>query len=863
MQNKKMVKKQNNIKSVRLSKNIIPVEYDIEIKPDLNNFTFGGSETILFSVLKKTKSITLHSKELEIENVYLLIKKEKIFTQKIIFDKESETVNFLFPKFIPIGKSKLIITFKGILNDKMSGFYRSKYEIKGKEHHIATTQFEATDARRAFPCFDEPAQKAIFHISLIVQKGKTAISNTLPISIKEHDAGFEIIKFSPTPKMSTYLLAFIIGDFEYLESKTKKDVLVRVFTTPGKKDQAKFALNCAVKMLEFYEDFFAISYPLKTLDMIAIPDFSFGAMENWGAITYRETALLIDENNSSMPNKQYVALVVAHELAHQWFGNLVTMEWWTHLWLNEGFATYMEYLVLNKLFPEWNMWTQFSTNDLGIALRLDALLNTHPIEIPVHHPKEINEIFDEVSYSKGASIIRMLVNYIGERNFRDGLRYYLKKHSYKNTSTIHLWEAFEKVSKKPIIKMMSNWTSKPGYPVIKANVVNNKLVLSQKRFFISNTSKNKTKDKTIWQLPILIGNNISQKTLLLSNKKLTIPNSSLWKKINIGENSFFRTAYNKELLENLIEPVYKKILPPIDRLGIIRDLFALAESGDISTNEVLKFLKAYKNEDNYTVWMEIITGLSRLEQLLAKTTIKKDLQLLIIDLLFPTFNRLSWEEKISESYEDTLLRPIIISTLGKFGNKEIIKEAKNKFKKIINGDYINPNIHHAIYIIVATWGNKKEYQILIKQYKKEILHEEKNRIANSLGHFTKSEILKLVCEFALSKHVRTQDKISMLIPIGINPIGRDIWWNFIKKEWKTLLHHYENGNNPFLGKLIKAINGSPEIKHLSSFQKFFSMNKTPGATRSIKQTIEQMENNIEWLKRDEKNIEEFFKNQNR
>jgi len=852
-----------NIKSVRLSKNIIPIEYDIELKPDLNNFTFGGSETILFSILKKTKSIILHSKELEVENVYLLVKKEKLFTQKIIFNKESETVNFLFPKFIPTGKSKLIITFKGILNDKMSGFYRSKYEIKGKEHHIATTQFEATDARRAFPCFDEPAQKAIFHVSLIVQKGKTAISNTLPISIKEHSAGFEIIKFSPTPKMSTYLLAFIIGDFEYLELKTNKNILVRVFTTPGKKDQAKFALNCAVKMLEFYEDFFAISYPLKTLDMIAIPDFTFGAMENWGAITYRETALLIDENNSSMQSKQYVALVVAHELAHQWFGNLVTMEWWTHLWLNEGFATYMEYLALNKLFPEWNMWTQFSTNDLGIALRLDALLNTHPIEIPVHHPKEINEIFDEVSYSKGASIIRMLVNYIGERNFRDGLRYYLKKHSYKNTSTIHLWEAFEKVSKKPIIKMMSNWTSKPGYPIIKANIVNNKLVLSQKRFFISNTSKNKTKDKTIWQLPILIGNNISQKTLLLSNKKLTIPNSSSWKKINIGENSFFRTAYSKELLENLTEPVYKKILPPIDRLGIIRDLFALAESGDISTNEVLKFLKAYKNEDNYTVWMEIITGLSRLEQLLAKTTIKKDLQLLIVDLLLPTFNRLGWEEKESESYEDTLLRPIIISTLGKFDNKEIIKEAKNKFKKIINGDYINPNIHHAIYIIIATWGNKKEYQILIKQYKKEILHEEKNRIANSLGHFTNPEILKLVCEFALSKHVRTQDKISMLIPIGINPIGRDIWWNFIRKEWKTLLYHYENGNNPFLGKLIKAINGSPEIKHLLSFQKFFSTNKTPGATRSIKQTIEQMENNIEWLKRDEKAIEKFFKNQNK
>src|SRR3990167_3573898 len=513
---------------------------------------------------------------------------------KISYDEKSETATFTFPENIPAGKNKLTIVFKGILNDKMRGFYRSRYYIDGKEHHMATTQFEATDARRAFPCFDEPAQKAVFHVSLVVPKGKTAISNTLPKSVEEHESGFEVIRFHPTPKMSTYLLAFIVGDFEYIEKKTKTGVQVRVYTTHGKKHQAGFALDCAVKTLEFYEKYFDIKYPLNTLDMIAIPDFSSGAMENWGAITYRESALLVDENHSSVSNKQWVALVIAHEIAHQWFGNLVTMEWWTHLWLNEGFASYIEYLAVDKLFPKWDIWTQFSTNDLGISLRLDALASTHPIEIPVHHPDEIGEIFDEVSYSKGASVIRMLASYIGEKNFRDGLRYYLKKHSYKNTETVHLWQAFEKVSGLPVQKMMQNWTGKSGYPLIRASLTSplgtpsTKLILSQERFFLSPVSKAKSKDKTIWQIPITLqfknsSKNLVQKHFLsrlsqavelrmsdFSPEKYAtakkVVSNDFCIKINADEAGFYRVAYSKELLDKLHSPVAKKILSPIDRL---------------------------------------------------------------------------------------------------------------------------------------------------------------------------------------------------------------------------------------------------------------------------------------------------------
>lgn len=848
-------------KNVRLSRNVIPLEYDITLEPDLKNFTFEGEETITLSILKPTRELTLHSKEVEIKTADVFLGKDlpagrqgKVFA-KISYSEKEQTVTFTFPRILPKGKTKLKIFFKGILNDKMRGFYRSRYNIRDKEYHMATTQFEATDARRAFPCFDEPAHKAVFHVSMIVPNNKTAISNTLPVSVNEHSVGNKIIKFSPTPKMSTYLLAFIVGDFEYIEGKSNGGTQIRVFTTPGKKHQAKFALDCAIRTLEFYEKYFAIKYPLPALDMIAIPDFSSGAMENWGAITYRESALLVDEEKSSISNKQWVALVIAHEIAHQWFGNLVTMEWWTHLWLNEGFASYIEYLAVDKLFPNWDIWTQFSVADLGIALRLDALYHTHPIEIPVHHPDEIGEIFDEVSYSKGASIIRMLADYLGEENFRDGLRHYLKKHSYKNTETVHLWQAFEKISGKPVSKIMHNWTSKPGYPVVQASVVNNKLSLSQSRFFASPISKAKAKDKTLWQIPV----SVDKKKFLMSTK--SVVSELAYSKINKGETSFFRTAYSTELLSSLREPVSMKTLSSADRLGIVRDLFALSEAGTIPTTDVLEFLSAYKNEDNYVVWVEIATGFARLEQIFGKEKkgeLNKETNKMIISLFSPTFHRLGWNKNKNDTHTDGLLRSLVISRLGRSGSKEIIKEARKKFEDIKKSKKINPDIRGAIYAVVATNGGKKDYKEFIKLYEKETLHEEKNRIGGALGDFKDPKILKKVCDFAMSSHVRKQDSVGILSSVGLNIIGRDIWWNFTKKNWKTLVSRYgEGGLN--LSRAIKAISVSAEEKHLTSFKKFFKTHEAPGAKRAIDQVIERLEGNVAWLERDKEKVTEFFK----
>ncbi|MDO8493330.1 MAG: M1 family metallopeptidase, partial [bacterium] len=459
-------------KSMTLSAHVRPERYRLMIHPDMEKFTFRCEETIYLKIDKVVREVALHGVDLKVTEAILLAGGQE-YKPKISYKPRQETVIFSFTKPIPKGDAEFNLKFTGEINDKMAGFYRSKYLVGSETKFMASTQFEATDARRAFLCIDEPSAKAIFDLTFLVPKTHEVVSNTHIENIKEHESGYKFVSFVPTPKMSTYLVAYIVGELEYIETKTTDGTIVRVFVTLGKKAQAQFALDTTAKMLSYYNDYFGIPYPMPLLDVIAVPDFAAGAMENWGAITYRETAILVDPEHSAASAKQRVALVIAHELAHQWFGNLVTMEWWTHLWLNEGFASWIEYLAVHHLFPEWDIWTQFVYSDLNRALELDSLKNTHPVEVAVNHPSEIREIFDAISYSKGASIIRMLADYIGENDFRKGLNIYLTKYKYGNATTEHLWDSFDEAiavggetSGKQVRKLMQKWTKTPGYPIV-------------------------------------------------------------------------------------------------------------------------------------------------------------------------------------------------------------------------------------------------------------------------------------------------------------------------------------------------------------------------------------------------------------
>lgn len=828
----------NKKKHHRLPQHIKPHRYKISIKPDLQNFTFSGEETIEIFLEKPVKEITLHAIELVIVSAQAAV----------TYNTQQETATLHFSRLLQKGRHTLQLSFTGIIAEKMRGYYRSSYQHDGKIKHVTTTQFESTDARRAFPCFDEPAQKAIFEVTLKIPSNAIAISNTIESKISQEQE-YKIVEFTPTPKMSTYLLAYIVGEFEHIEGKTKDGVLVRVFTTFGKKQQATFALDVAIKCLEFYNSYFDISYPLPTLDLIAIPDFAAGAMENWGAVTYRESALLVDENRTSTSNKQWVALVIAHELAHQWFGNLVTMEWWTHLWLNEGFASFIEYFAVDHIFPQWDIWKQFVSIEMSLAFQLDSLENTHPIEVTVNHPAEINEIFDTVSYSKGATILRMLWQYLGEDNFQKGITHYLKKHAYANAKTEDLWAALEEVSGKPVRSVMKNWTSKAGHPLITIIEQKTKLKLTQARFFSSPISKKETRDTTIWSIPIKTSD---KKELLMDTKTLFLPKPHSWFKLNSGEMTMTRVDYPHAYLRELEQAITENKLSPEDRLGLLRDSFDLAQSGNSPTTLALELIQSFKNETEYMVWGEISTRLDCLDNLLSLTDISGQFMHFGQSIFLDIGERMGWEKRKGEKHTDSLLRSLALLRLGSFGHEQTIQKAKELFLE----KNLDPDFRAVVYFLVAKNGGVETFEKLIALYKKEDNQQEKDRIGRSLGFFTDPFILEQTLDFALSKHVRHQNSLHIIGSVWHNPKGRYLAWEYVKEHWELLKKRYAGGH--YFTRVFSAAGEFTKIEDADEMESFVLKNPVPEAQRTIAQALEQIRSNAAWLTRDKDKLGRFL-----
>ncbi len=848
--------------NVRLSTDIKPERYQITVRPDLEAFTFQGEEAIFLNIKKSSKQVTLHSKQLDITTAEFVHKDKTLWAGKISYDNKADTATISFSKPIPKGKGELRLVFRGILSEGLQGYYRSKYIHDGKEKFLATTQFEATDARRAFPCFDEPSHKAVFDISMVVPSNHVAISNTLPSRVTEHEAGYKTVQFEPTPKMSTYLLAFISGEFEYIEGKTKTGVLIRIFTTPGKKHQAEFGLQCAIKSLEFYEKYFDIPYPMPVLDMIAIPDFAAGAMENWGAITYREAQFLVDPNHSSAITKQWAAITIAHELVHQWFGNLVTMEWWTHLWLNESFAAYIEYLAVDHIFPEWDMWTQFQYLDAGAAMSLDGLKNTHPIEVEVHHPEEIGEIFDAISYQKGSSMLRMLAEFLGEKDFRNGLRDYLKKHAYKNATSDDLWKALEQASGKPVRKIMKGWVTQAGYPTVTVVDDGKKLYLSQSRFFSSSISRREAKDKSVWPIPFNYAplNSARKKQFLFDTKTATLPKPAGAKslKFNLGETGFYLVDYPVDYIPDLKQAIAGLKLPPRDRLGILANVFALAESGQFLTAEALNLLSSYKKEKDYTVWLEIMSLVRQFGRLIIDEPYYEAYRAFARELYTPIAKHIGWTKKPNEKHTDSLLRGAMLYQFANYGDEQTIERAQQYFWQFVQGKRnISPDFRGFIYQTMGDYGGKKEFDTLLELHATEQLTEEKLRLSRALGLFRNSNLISKTLTFAFSKHVRAQDAYGILASVWVNPKGRDKAWEFMKANWAMLLERYGQGGH-MLSRFVELteLHNSEEAAH--DMERFFKTHQTPGADRAVQQALEKVRSNATWLKRERDNIGDWL-----
>ncbi|XP_026812969.1 puromycin-sensitive aminopeptidase isoform X2 [Rhopalosiphum maidis] len=859
---------------LRLPKSVKPVLYDLFLKPDLQKFIFEGKETVSINVLESTKEITLHALDLKIEEVELKDCDGFISKPSVTLSAEDETVTLRFDKELKIGEAYLKFIFIGELNDKMKGFYRSKYvSPSGEEKYSAVTQFEATDARRCFPCWDEPAIKAEFNIVLSVPQNKTALSNMPVISDTTEENGDRLLKFQKTPIMSTYLVAVVVGDFDYVEDKDSDGVLIRVYTPIGKSEQGKFALEVAKCALPYYKDYFQVAYPLPKMDLIAIADFSSGAMENWGLVTYRESCLLVDPDNTSAVRKQWIALVVGHELAHQWFGNLVTMEWWTHLWLNEGYASFVEFLCVEHLFPEYDIWTQFVTETYIRALELDALNSSHPIEIPVGHPSEIDEIFDDISYNKGASVIRMLHNFIGDQDFRKGMNLYLTKHQYGNTFTEDLWAALEEASNKPVKDVMSTWTLQKGFPVITVEKETQNpdgsrvLTVSQTKFTANGQVDGYGH---LWMVPLTFSTSrnpgiVCHKDIMSEiQKDIIIPANVIspgeWVKVNPSTVGYYRTRYTPELLNNFVPSISSRTLPPLDRLGLLDDLFALVQAGLSSTDEVLNLMLAMTDEDNYSVWSSMSNVLGKLAILLSN--VEGD-----TEQLFKQYNRillkkistkLGWTPQPNESHLETMLRGLVMARLVSSADPDVISEAKIKFANHLSGkETIVADLRSPIYKACLSSGDETTFNQLLQLYRGTDLHEEKDRICRAMGASKNKDILKKVLDFAMSDEVRSQDTVFVIISVGGSKVGRDLAWQFIQDNWSKLFNQYQGGF--LLTRLVKnTTENFASIEKAEEVENFFKQNGCVGAERTIQQACETIRLNAAWLKRDYEKLQNFL-----
>ena len=828
-------------KPYRLPTTVIPERYELTLAPDLSNWTFSGAEKVSLNVCEPVREIIVNAAELELHTASLCLDGGRIVDAGVRLDAENEQATLSFADLVPPGRHELQINFSGILNDKLHGFYRSTYkDSNGQEKRLASTQFESTDARRAFPCWDEPAFKAVYQVNLIVDEKLTAISNaraTREMALPE--SGKKKIVFADTIKMSTYLVAFIVGEFEATEPAAVGQALLRVCAVPGKKHLAGFAVDIGKFSLEHFSRYYDVPYPGDKLDLIAIPDFASGAMENLGAITFRETALLVDRANATRAELERVADVVSHENAHMWFGDLVTMRWWNGLWLNEAFATFMEMLAVDAWKPEWRRWDSFTVSRAA-AMQVDGLRSTRPIEFPVERPEEAAGMFDVLTYEKGASVLRMLEQYLGAQAFRDGIRLYLRRHAYGNAETTDLWDALEDSTRQPARALMDTWIFQPGYPLIGVEKDGKSIRLTQRIFrYLQDGSDQDRK----WHAPIFLRagtkSGVINKTLLLTEQeqRIELDEPAEWIVVNAGAHGFYRVRYSGELLDALKHGLQSR-LSAVERFSLVNDTWAATLAGLTPLTDYLGLMALLPDENDVNVWTTVIGSGHHMVRVLDDGQCVK-LEQQLRDLFAPAVARLGWEPKKGESELESQLRGDLIGALGAVAQDQACQQRARelfaRYEKDPNS--VDRNLVPAFVAIVAHTGSAADYEKFYNKFKTAKTPQDETRYLFALANFRVPALIDRTLQLTVNGEVRTQNSPYLMRGILLNKHAREKAWAFLKTHWDEMLRLYPDNAIP---RMCEGVIGlvKPELE--ADVREFFTKHPIKQGAKQIEQHLERL-----------------------
>jgi aminopeptidase N len=817
-------------------KEIRPIHYKIHLEPDLSKFQFAGKLELLLEVPSPASEVSLNILDLAIWRCGLAGRGQSEACAFAV-DPREEELKIIFPRSLS-GEVSLVIDYVGEINNRMAGLYRSLYVRDGKEKYAAVTQFEESDARRAFPCFDRPAMKATFEVEMLVPEDLTVLSNTAVAEEKTVDKARKLVRFERTPRMSTYLVFFGAGEFDFIQDPG--EVLLRVAAVPGKVNQGKYSLEFLRKALTYCEEYYGIRYPLSKLDLIALADFAFGAMENWGAITFRENLLLHDPDRTSKAGEERMCEVIAHELAHQWFGNLVTPEDWKYLWLNESFATYFGYRVVDHYYPEWDVWEQFLQGQTQVALDRDALRETFSIEIPGGDHVVINTGTAPIIYNKGGSILRQVESYVGKDAFREGLRLYLRKYQYGCASSRDLWDALEEVSAKPVSAMMSNWIGQPGFPVVTVEREGTTLRLTQQRFTYLEAASDQE-----WLIPVSVrvfyetrpSRDVS--TLLDAKSGIVdIGTGAVAYKLNDGQNGFYRVRYSdKDNLKELGKRVAGKELSPVDRWGIQSDLYAMVKRGDVKMEDYLDFLSHYAGEDAFLPLSSIAANLHHAFVLLEGDS-RRRIAAAGRTLFERVLESIGYEPGPQDKHTLSILRDQILWQAALYGSTKAEAFCMSRFSLLQQDRKVHPDIQRSVMQVGASCGTRETFEWFVARIKSSESEHERMNMLVAIGGFKDREVLERVKRYVLEE-VPDRNKF---IPIGVmceNPVAFPSLWDW----YRTNLQAFERFHPVHHERVIAALTPICGLGREEEVRSFFQeyMKKQVRMKDVVKLSLEKLE----------------------